>query len=119
VPDYMPTLLGLMGMKDKIPEVVDGKDYSDLFFNKPINRPEKQLYFGGKSFASKGDARGFRIKEYTYAVVKHESGEKFHYLYNDTEDPYQMTNIWGDDPALDTTMENELAQLLISMNDPW
>ena len=77
------------------------------------------MYFGGKSFASKGDARGFRTKDYTYAVVKHESGDKFHYLYNDNEDPYQMKNIWRDDPALDAKMEQELAELLISMNDSW
>ncbi|TBN02927.1 sulfatase [Hyunsoonleella flava] len=119
VPDYMPTLLGLMNLKDKIPDVVEGIDYSNLFFDKEIIRPEKQLYFGGKSFASKGDARGFRTKEYTYAVVKHESGEKFYYLYNDAEDPYQMKNIWGDDPVLDTKMENELTDLLTSLNDPW
>ena len=119
VPDYMPTILGLMGLEDKIPNVVEGKNYVDLFFDKPVNRPEKQLYFGGKSFASNGDARGFRTKEYTYAVVKHESGEKFHYLYNDAKDPYQMKNIWGENPKLDMTMKNELKQLLTSMNDQW
>jgi arylsulfatase A-like enzyme len=119
VPDYMPTLLGLMGMEDKIPAVVEGENYADLFFDKPVNRPEKQLYFGGKSFASKGDARGFRTKDYTYAVVKHESGDKFHYLYNDAKDPYQMKNIWGEDATLDAKMESELTELLTSMNDPW
>ncbi|WP_136480775.1 sulfatase family protein [Cognatitamlana onchidii] len=119
VPDYMPTLLGLMNLNTEIPKAVEGIDYSDVFFNKEVIRPEKQLYFGGKSFASKGDARGFRTKEYTYAVVKHESGDKFHYLYHDTIDPYQMTNIWGKDANLDAKMEKELADLLTSMNDPW
>nr|WP_296635339.1 hypothetical protein [Polaribacter sp.] len=46
VPDYMPTLLGVMGMENKIPKVVEGKNYADLFFDKPVNRPKKQLYFG-------------------------------------------------------------------------
>jgi hypothetical protein len=115
----MPTLLGLMELETKIPDVVEGENYADLFFDEPVNRPEKQLYFGGKSFASKGDARGFRTKDFTYALVKHESGEKFHYLYHDAEDPYQMKNIWGEDPALDNKMKTELAGLLTSMNDPW
>lgn len=119
VPDYMPTLLGLMELEDEIPDVVEGINYSNVFFNKEVKRPEKQLYFGGKSFASKGDARGFRTKDYTYAVVKHERGEKFHYLYHDAEDPYQMKNIWGEDPALDAKMDKELANLLTSMNDFW
>ena len=119
VPDYMPTLLGLIGLENKIPDVVEGENYADLFFDKPVNRPEKQLYFGGKSFASNGDARGFRTKEYTYAVVKHENGNKFHYLYNDAKDPYQMKNIWGENPTLDNKMKTELAELLTSMNDSW
>lgn len=119
VPDYMPTLLGLMGLEKKIPHTVEGKNYADLFFDKRVNRPEKQLYFGGKSFVSKGDARGFRTKDYTYAVVKHESGEKFYYLYHDAKDPYQLANIWGKDAALDARMEKELTGLLTSMNDPW
>tara|TARA_R110002096_G_scaffold9533_3_gene37593 strand:- start:28626 stop:30104 length:1479 start_codon:yes stop_codon:yes gene_type:complete len=119
VPDYMPTILGLMGLEDKIPDVVEGENYADLFFDKSVNRPEKQLYFGGKSFASKGDARGFRTKDYTYAVVKHENGNKFHYLYHDAKDPFQLKNIWGEDPDLDNKMQTELAELLTSMNDPW
>jgi len=119
VPDYMPTLLGLMNLKTKIHKAVEGNDYSNLFFNKEVIRPEKQLYFAGKSFASKGDARGFRTKEYTYAVVKHENGDKFHYLYHDAEDPYQMTNIWGKNTELDHKMETELAELLNSMKDSW
>ena len=119
VPDYMPTLLGLMNLKAEIPEAVEGVDYSDVFFNKEVNRPEKQLYFGGTSFASKGDARGFRTKEYTYAVVKGENNEKFHYLYHDAKDPYQMTNIWGKNPELEKKMQTELSELLTSINDPW
>jgi arylsulfatase A-like enzyme len=119
VPDYMPTLLGVMGMENKIPKVVEGKNYVDLFFDKPVNRPKKQLYFGVTKTDSKSDTRGFRTKNYTYAVVKDKEGEKFNYLYHDAKDPYQMKNIWGEDPSLDTKMETELANLLTSMNDPW
>lgn len=119
VPDYMPTLLGLMGMKNKIPKVVEGKNDADLFFDKPVNRPEKQLFFGGTKTNSKLDARGFRTKDYTCAVVKDKDGEKFHYLYHDAKEPYQMQNIWGKDPDLDANMETELATSLTSRNDTW
>lgn len=119
VPDYMPTLLALMGLEKEIPKAVEGVNYSNVLFNKEVVRPEKQLYFGGKSFASKGDARGFKTKNYTYAVVKAENGNKFHYLYHDAEDPYQMTNIWGENSELDHKMETELTDLITSMNDPW
>lgn len=119
VPDYMPTLLGVMGLEDKIPAAVEGENYANLFFDKPVNRPDRQLYFGGTKTNSKSDARGFRTKDYTYAVVKTENGKKFNYLYNDTKDPYQMKNIWGENPDLDTKMQSDLANLLSSMNDSW
>ncbi len=119
VPDYMPTFLGLMGLGDKIPETVEGKDYSNVFFDKPVVRPEKQLYFGTKPSNIEGGARGFRTKVYTFAVLKDDNGKKHYYLYNDKDDPYQMTNIWGENPALDKQMEDELGDLLVSMDDPW
>ena len=77
------------------------------------------MYFGGTKTDSKSDARGFRTKDYTYAIVKDKDGEKFHYLYHDAKDPFQMENIWGKDATLDIKMEKELATLLTSMNDPW
>lgn len=119
VPDYMPTLLGLMGLKNKIPDVVEGVDYSNVFFNKKLNYPDKQLYFAGTKSGSNDDARGFRTKEYTYAVVKEADGKKYHHLYHDKIDPYQMKNIWGNNPVFDKKMEAELDALLKSMNDPW
>lgn len=119
VPDYMPTMLGLMGLGDEVPEGVEGKDYSNVFFEKPVERPTKQLYFGTKPMNIDTGARGFRSDDYTFAVVKDDKGEKFYYLFNDKEDPYQMKNLWGENPEFDKKLETELADLLRSMNDPW
>jgi len=119
VPDYMPTILGLMGMGDQVPSSVEGENYSQILYGKDVVRPDKQLYFGGEPSDHALGTRGVRTKDYTYAVVKEKDGEKFHYLYHDAKDPYQMKNIWGEDPALDAKMETELSDLLTSMNDPW
>lgn len=119
VPDYMPTILGLMGLGDKVPGDVEGKDYSNVFFDKPAERPTKQLYFGTKPNVPHLGARGFRTYNYTFSVFKDDKGEKFYYLFNDQKDPYQMKNCWGDNTNLDKQMEEELTTLLKSMNDPW
>ncbi|MFV0268586.1 MAG: sulfatase [Draconibacterium sp.] len=119
VPDFMPTLLGLMGLEDKIPSSVEGQDYSKVLFNEAVNRPDKQLYFGSEPSDPSSGARGFRNNEYTFAVVKNKNGEKYYYLYHDAVDPFQMKNIWGQDEDLDQKMEQKLAALLKSMNDPW
>lgn len=119
VPDYMPTILGLLGLGDKVPEKVEGQDYSDVFFGNEVDRPDKQLYFGSEPADPTTGTRGFRNEDYTFAVVKDNNEKKYYYLYNDKKDPYQMQNIWGEDPARDKQMEEELAELLKSMNDPW
>lgn len=119
VPDYMPSLLGLMGLEKYIPKDLEGIDYSDVFFNKPVVRPNKQLYFGSEPENPSSGARGFRNKKYTFAVVKEEGGSKFFYLYNDKKDPYQMTNLWGKNLKLDQKMNQELTDLLKKKNDPW
>lgn len=119
VPDYMPAILGLMGLGDKVPKGEDGKDYSDVFFNKLVERPDKQLYFGAKPTYVERGARGFKTLDHTFAVLQAEDGRKHYYLYNDKADPYQMGNIWGENPQLDNQMEADLATLLKSMNDSW
>ncbi|MCY1719364.1 sulfatase [Prolixibacteraceae bacterium Z1-6] len=118
VPDYMPTMLGLMGLGNQIPAKVEGVDYSNVFFNKAVIRPDKQLYFGSEPSNSSSGARGFRNAQYTFAVVK-ANGQKYYYLYNDINDPFQMVNIWGNNKDLDEKMEQELNELLFGMNDPW
>lgn len=118
VPDFMPTLLGLMGLRDKIPEQVEGKDYSGVFFNKEIERPQMQLYFQGDASNPCNGNRGFRDKKYTFAIVKGVTGKKY-YLYDDLTDPFQKENIWGKNKALDEQMSQKLDKLLRSMNDCW
>lgn len=84
VPDYMPTLLGLLGLSNKIPNDIDGVDYSKLILGQKYDsdiRPNSSLYYG------KQNELGVRTKRYTYAVNK--SG-KIIALYDNVADPYQM-----------------------------
>ncbi|MCY4217266.1 MAG: sulfatase [Flavobacteriaceae bacterium] len=119
VPDYMPTLLGLMGLEKAIPKEVEGTDYSQILFGQDMKRPESQLYFGSEPSDPSSGKRGFRDDQHTFAVVKNEDGSKSYYLYNDQQDPYQLENIWGRDQQIDQEVSLKLTEILAKRNDPW
>ncbi|TKG95523.1 sulfatase [Puteibacter caeruleilacunae] len=119
VPDYMPTILSLMGLQNDIPTDLEGIDYSDVFFNKKVDRPDCQLYFGSEPSAPWTGKRGIRTDRYTFAVVKNEDASKTYYLYDDVDDYYQTKNIWGKNPKEDKKLKKKLWKLLKEMNDPW
>jgi arylsulfatase A-like enzyme len=114
VPDIMPTLLGLVGIGDKIPKEVDGKDYSSLFINannSEVTRPKSSLYYG------KMDEVGVRTHRYTYAL--NNDGEIIA-LFDNIKDPYQMkllslNNIPNEDSK---TLKYELGCWLDSISHP-
>lgn len=83
--DIMPTMLGLMGMGDKIPSTVMGKDYSDGILTgsyKKNSKPQSALYLSEKK-------KGVRTYNYTYIVKDDGTYE----LFNNKKDPYQIINI--------------------------
>lgn len=83
--DIMPTMLGLMGLKDMIPASVMGKDYSDGILTgkyKKNSKPQSALYLSGNK-------KGVRTYNYTYVVKEDGTYE----LYNNKKDPYQRINI--------------------------
>jgi arylsulfatase A-like enzyme len=105
VPDYMPSLLSLMGMKDLIPQQVEGTDYSEVFLGKKIkNRPTSTFYTGG----------GIRTDRYTF--INGTEGQKT--LYDNLKDPYQLTNIADESPQEVRKLSYELLSWLEKTNDP-
>lgn len=119
VPDYMPTLLSLMGLKNKIPKNVEGKDYAEVLLGGQVKRPNSQLYFGSQPSNPSMGKRGYRDLNHTFAVVKNKDKSKSYYLYDDINDPYQLRNIWKEDPKRDDQVLSKLTALLTEMNDPW
>lgn len=119
VPDYMPTLLGVMGLEKDIPTTIDGQNYAPVLFGKHVERPTSQLYFGSEPSEPSSGKRGYRDLENTFAVVKHKDKTKSYYLYDDINDPYQLRNIWNENPEKDTKVLDKLNLLLTGMNDPW
>jgi arylsulfatase A-like enzyme len=85
VPDTMPTLLSLAGLKDKTPKTVQGTDYSKLLLSQDMKRPDSALYM----HCYKDWRRGLRTDKYTYQLDY--QGKEM--LFNNQEDPFQNKNI--------------------------
>jgi arylsulfatase A-like enzyme len=119
--DMMPTMLGLAGVA--VPDTVEGVDLTPFLTGSRSDPPESVLIMNPCPF-SIGDARG----EDQYPDYK---GVRFEYrgvvtarytyvrtidqpwlLFDNVEDPYQMTNLI-DDPALDA-VRGELEDMLIA-----
>jgi arylsulfatase A-like enzyme len=117
VPDVMPTLLGLAGMKNRIPKEVQGTDYAPLFFDPKstaVKRPGSALFMNGPR-------RGVYDGQYTLVVVAPGKNRKQQvWLYDNWNDPYQMKKIpISAKPAVAAKMLKKLVYWLKKSNDPW
>ena len=111
--DLMPTLLGMMGLGDKIPSSVSGTDFSNGILTGDYSqspKPEGAFFFNEKS-------RGIRTDRYTYSVVN--TGDTL--LFDNKTDPYQMKNLPLDSiPAEDLShLQQLLGNALKIAADPW
>lgn len=117
VPDIMPTLLSFLGLGDQIPSSVEGKDYSGVLRGEAIERPKAALYFFDKPEEETEKRRGVKTHEYTYIIGYDRNNKKHIFLYDDVNDPYQMTNIAGTKPDVEKELHQMLEQLLHETKD--
>lgn len=88
--DIMPSLLSLMELK--IPKAVEGSDYSACIEGSKDTDDGALMMGTGPTavFGNGNEWRGFRTKQYTYAVFKSDGQEL---LFDNIRDPYQMKNL--------------------------
>jgi arylsulfatase A-like enzyme len=131
-PDIYPTLLGLMGFAEEIPETVEGTNFAGLFTGKEkTERPSSQLYFmtDGQLFSSpagtgklnlESGERGVRTERYTLSIMRRANSRTSTFLWDRQEDPMQMNNIAADHPEIvKELVEKELLPWLTLTRDPW
>ncbi len=121
VPDLYPTLLGLLGRGDVVPNDRDGVDFSKtLLGEKGPARPTSALYLQGTPNI-KTAQRGVRTQRYTLAM-KCSTGEKkvtAVVLHDNKLDPDQLVNIAAKRPDLvKTLIETELHPWQKKSGDP-
>lgn len=120
VTDMMPTIMGLAGMQEQIPEEVQGIDFSSLLFDpksKSVEKPELVLLMNN-------NFKGVMTERYTLCVkeVKKSKNKKGieAFIYDNLKDPYQMHKISLESkPKLAKKLLKQLADQLEMANDKW
>ncbi len=118
-PDIMPTLLGLSNIK--VPNSVEGKDFSAILLDKKKNDVTQTLIscvqpFGQWSRANGGkEYRGIMTEKYTY--VRDLKGPWL--LFDRTKDPFQLNNLIGQSryEDLQNKLDHDLTFELIKRKD--
>ncbi len=113
--DIMPTVLGLMGLEDRIPSTVEGKNYSREIITGDWStqpKPKSALFLGYNN-----KFKGVRTDRYTFQID--EQGEQM--LFDNEADPYQMKALsLSEIPKPDAGfIVSELGRWLAASNDPW
>lgn len=118
VPDVMPTLLGLAGLSDRIPDCVEGNDFSRVLTGDSDERPEFALYVKPGEDLQKSNARGLRTNRYTFVMSVTLNGLSYR-LYDNVMDPYQMTDLSNSRHDLVKVFSDKLLARLEVLKDPW
>ena len=111
--DIMPTLLGLLGIEEGLPETVKGKDYSQGILTgkyKKVKKPVSQFFYQPKE-------KGVRTDRYSYAV----KSDGDYLLFDNRKDPYQMNPLKLEEiPAKQVKLlKKELGNWLKISEDSW
>lgn len=130
--DIMPTLLGLAGLADRIPESVQGRDLSPILLEngKECEAPAATLYIRNLDGEKDADgithgffpaARGVKTDRYSMEIAIRRDGTLDRVLiFDNINDPYQMKNLpYEDNPELFRSLCGALREKLAESDDIW
>ncbi|MDO4571452.1 MAG: sulfatase [Planctomycetia bacterium] len=117
--DMMPTILGILGLEERIPASVEGTNYAEGLRSGDFSATPKPVsaFFAFMGHKPVEGRRGVRTEKYAYQVFFDGTTE----LFNLHDDPYQMHPLALDEiPTQDVQMlQSELGRWLQKSNDPW
>ncbi|QZE13402.1 sulfatase-like hydrolase/transferase [Halosquirtibacter laminarini] len=118
--DIYPTLLGLLGMADKVPSNLKGYDYTSVIHGeKAKDAPSHQWYMRMVYGTHKKGSRGVRNERYTFVINRMKGEGQKILLYDRKKDPFQMKNIADKNKRIVRKMETILREDLKKYNDPF
>lgn len=129
--DIMPTLLGLAGMEDLIPQSVEGRDLSPAIRGeKGAYRPQSALYMRNLNGETDSlgmvrgifpEARGLKCGQYTFELtIDRQMQLSGVLIFDDYADPYQLSPICPEqNPELYGQLCEQLGAKLKESNDIW
>lgn len=112
-PDIMPTLLELVGLKDELPEGVEGISVAGAMLGEGEG-PNEGYYIN-----SQIDARGIKDKQYTFVTLRNAHNDETYILYDTYADKYQIKNIAEERTDIVHEMRGRLESWLYKTNDIW
>jgi len=119
-PDIYPTLLDLMGFKNKLPKDLQGVSHAEVFLTGQGPRPSSQLYIHIPSDNISLGRRGVRTKTHTLMISKMPDKDYEVVLHDNAKDHYQLRNIAKENPELVISLtQKELLPWLKKNNDPF
>lgn len=118
--DVAPTLLGLLGVADQIPDEVQGTDCSAALLGETdAPRPTAALYLGPPYSPGDPDVRGLRTSTHKVVVALRENGTVSVRLFDLRSDPYELSDVCADQPDARREMLTALADALRTAGDAW
>ena len=102
-PDFMPTLARLAGGEHALPQTIDGKDISPLFFGGEADTDHRYLYW-----EFPGRQRAIRYGEWKCVTVKKKAPLE---LYRISEDKNEEHNLADDYPDLVRQLDEQMQRM--------
>jgi arylsulfatase A-like enzyme len=119
-PDFLPTILDLMGLAGDIPQGVQGASHAQVIVEGEGVRPTSQLYLKPTVGQAAWGRRGVRTRTHTLVVDLLPGEGSVYTLFHDAEDPYQLEDIASAHPGLVRDLiARELIPWLERTEDPW
>ena len=116
VPDVMPTILGLAGLEDKIPNEVQGTNFSELVIDAKSNqeKPGAALIMGYRY-------RGVYTGKHTFVVEEKKGKIDNIFCYDNENDPFQLNKIKPGElgKKKERDLKGHLVRLLKETQDSW
>jgi len=117
--DISPTLLGLLGFSDAIPNTTDGENLAGYLLTGKGKKPASQWYMRISDGNTSMGLRGIRNDRYTFVMDRSAGSEGEVVLFDRKDDPFQMKNIARESPALVRELTATLKEWLAKYRDPW
>lgn len=118
-PDLMPTLLGLLGLADRIPAGVQGRDLSRPFCGGPGTLPDAALFLRPLPEDPAAGQRGLRTRDHLLLADPLAPAGRRCQLYDCRSDPWQRHDLAPGRPDLVQHLLGRMRTELARAGDPW
>lgn len=120
MPDLYPTLLDLMGLRNRIPNTVEGISAAGYLLDKEEAPYKNQFVMGSLQAGNPNSGfRSVRTAQYKLVYGKDKTGGTIPYLFDLKKDPYELTNMYQAESPVVQQLLPELKHWLKKTKDPF